>query len=148
MRTAESILEAIVEQAKQGSCRTCRWCVTLSARCEAQFGEGVRLCEIQSNVNPIDLRDDLLNAEAYPGVCHAGDWQAYPGICLAYVPGDDTTRANRQEYMSEAAREHTSFMYDLADAIYMARGIRENTLAKLTAKLNEAKESLPVQVKA
>ena len=72
MVPVEKIYEAIEAQAKQGSCKTCRWCVTLSAKCERQFGKGVRLCEIQSNVNPIDLSSKALDSTAYPGICDVG----------------------------------------------------------------------------
>jgi len=45
--------------------------------------------------------------------------------------------------MSIDARKHGEFMRDLAEAMHLYNAIQNFDLPKLTAQLNEAKESLP-----
>jgi len=82
-----------------------------------------------------------LNEQAYPARCAEGEWaDAYE--CLAYVPA---LRAIPQDNfdIDTAACDHRNFMIALGDAIDLSYKVRHNVLARLTAQLNEAKESLP-----
>lgn len=139
MITAEQILESVIEQTKQGSCKTCRWMRPMDPDNPMEI---VGECEIQGNMNPIWFSESDLDRITYPFVCCEGDMgiTSDDGItmCLAYQP-----KWAYQVADAKAIVAHRQFMTDLADAARLAWAIQENTLAKLTAKLNEATESLP-----
>ena len=154
MIPVEKITDAIIEQAKQGSCKTCKWCVRLDppTEIEARFtfdGEAVTLthtCEIQGNMNAIEFSQKMLDSMPYPGKCDEGAWEDDNedsiSQCLAYVPGYDGVACDDPTRKPEANR-HAAFMRGLSRAMAIHTAIKYNTLAKLTAKLNEAKESIP-----
>lgn len=151
MIPVEKILDEIIEQAKQGSCKTCRWCIPLPPNFQLAEGEYyTHICEMQT-INGIYFKEGGRDTEAYPCKAEIGSWytddnQPIYG-CLAYQPDramivlpiDDSC-------FSQASYRHMGFMRNLAQAIRIQNAIRDNTLAKLTAKLNEAKESLPLKV--
>lgn len=150
MIPVEKILDEIIEQAKDGSCKTCRWCGVHSKQSQWEY-EGhthTHFCMIQGNFNGIDFAQCHLDSTAYPWKCDEGAWNttdgAIPG-CLAYQPGYEGVKIDAPGY-HEAAWKHMDFMRALAEAIHIHNAIQNNDLAKLTAKLNEAKESLPVKV--
>lgn len=142
MIPVEKIVEAIQEQAKQGSCKTCRWCCPYTE--PEEFQPGILLtheCEIQGNVNPIWFTDANLDSRAYPWRCDEGTWTIAEG-CMAYQPASAYPMPFDEDSRGKAIIQHREFLDDLAEAIQIYYAIRDNSLAKLTAKLNEATESL------
>lgn len=140
MIPVEKIFEEIVAQAKHGSCKTCRWCRALKKPDILETGIVLtHSCEFQGNVNPMWFTDENLNAGAYPGRCDGAEYDTEEGrsICLAYQPSLGGIPD------IEALKEHRDFIENIVDAWYLYNAMKDNTLAKLTAKLNEATESLP-----
>lgn len=155
MIPVEKIADMIQEQAKQGSCKACRFCVRLPKPIEigAEYTwdkKPVTLthaCEIQGNMNPIEFSQRLLDSMAYPGKCDEGNWHDGDTMedydeCFAYQPGYDGTLVDDSVRKPEAIR-HSEFMRSLGEAMRLHNAIQNSDIAKLTAKLNEAKESLP-----
>ena len=132
---AKEILDVLIERAETGSCKTCQWCILT----EYWKDEG-RMCEIQSNVNPIVMSDKWLKKEAYPGICDDGKWEAdgkpLPW-CVAYVPGDDSTRHNYTTHMSQDAISHSTFMHNLSQGVRLQDAVEHNSLAGIVDWLND-----------
>lgn len=85
----EEILDELIAQAKDGSCKTCQWCVPCSGLEEYHI---THYCMIQGNVNPIHFTDADLERQSYPWKCEEGQWhEEENGLmtrevygCLAY----------------------------------------------------------------
>jgi len=140
----EEIFEAILKQAKEGSCKTCRWCGSLPEEFD-WLPEITHMCEIQGNFNAIHFRQKDLDFKAYPWKCDEGSWESpstHESIneCLAYQPGYDDARP-MPECMSSEAKAHADFLRDLSKALYLHYAIQDDTLTKLVEKLN-ASDSL------
>jgi len=152
MIPVEKILETIIEQAKQGSCKTCRWCGLFPGDTDPYVTGATHWCMIQAarGINAIHFKPCHLDSGAYPFRCDVGIWHdaEADGIwedlpeCLAYQPGYAGVSSEDVDYQIRA-HKHWQFMSDLGEAIHLYHAVQRNTLAKLTAKLNEAKESLP-----
>lgn len=156
MIPVEQILDKKIEQAKQGSCKTCRWCLPLSdAEIEDWFNVSqgrftpTHFCGVQYygvGLNGLTFSQESLDAEPYPGRCDDGCWHSEGELireCLAYQPGSGEVQLGRAPIVQEVIKSHCQFMRDLAEAIHISNAIQNNTLAKLTAKLSESKESMP-----
>lgn len=147
MIPVEKILDEIEEQARQGSCKTCKWCIAYKVPERLESGAVLtRDCEIQGNVNPIWFTDNDLDRKAYPWICDEGRWESdgrQLEICMAYQSNNGVAVVREGNDYSVGCAGHRDFMIDLAEAIRLSHSIRDNDLAKLIVKLNEAKESLP-----
>ena len=146
MNPVEKILDKLIEQAKQGSCKTCRWCSPLPPNFELAPGEYVtHICEMQP-MNGIYFTPGDLDSQAYPWRCDVGTWYTDDSKpiygCLAYQSSSGVAVAGDDAFVGRS-QQHYAFMRQLARAINLHHDIQNNILAKLTAALNEAEESIP-----
>ena len=144
MWSVEEILRALKKQAKEGSCKTCKWCAVIPDAQHNELPGHTHYCMIQGNPNAIEFTPELLDSKPYPCKCKEGRWYSnHEPIpeCLAYQPGHDGLLHDAPG-LAKAANQHRQFMVDLAEAARLDYAIREGKLAKLLEKLN-ASESVP-----
>lgn len=102
-------------------------------------------------INALHFSTFHLDNAAFPHRCDIGSWEDenedHIPYCLAYQPGYAGTLADDPEYI-KAARAHWQFMRQLVRAVDLAQEIRNDSLAKITAGLNAATESLPAALAA
>lgn len=87
----DEILEKLIAQAKEGSCKTCQFCISSPIQIEDK--KFSHYCLLQGNVNSIFFTQESLVQEAYPGKCEEGSWyegdKAING-CLCFKPRIET----------------------------------------------------------
>lgn len=142
----EEILEAIKAQAKEGSCKTCQWCLKgegFDHLCTEGEAPIEYECLIQGCFNAITFSQEHLDSEAYPWKCDEGAWTCseedgsnsmdIPG-CLAYKPRTETAPEN----IEETAGAYRRFMLDLGEAVRLHNAIKLGKLEQLLEGLNAA----------
>lgn len=118
MATGSTSIQEILNQrtlmVKEGSCKTCQFCVRFEEAIKDGQHKYTHVCAIQGNWDPIYFTEQDLENGAHGIRCEQGSW-THTDACLAYEPKTcDLISDSAEEY--EQSRRHREYMRCLADA--------------------------------
>lgn len=154
-KSIEEILDEIEAQAKEGSCKSCQFCIRNEVPQRWELNEGIiyttHRCAIQGNFNPIDFTDGDLERAAYPyGPCEnhgqwtsgdesTGKFEPIP-YCMAYkAKVEDISESKEPPYRHVLVSKHWEFMELLSEAARLhsaMKAVAKGRLDELVHKLN------------